>query len=293
MRSGAEERRRGGCATCAVSPCPIKKPVGRHGPPGGDAPAPPNLERAIDPGQCRIRPSTARVPPLSALIVLGCAAWPAPVPSNGCAPPTSRAIIGLLAGEGPMSRADLVRASGLSRTTVSSLVAELIRAGQVTETDRPGTAAQGRQRAAAGAGPAQRAGGRRGRGRHRPRARPGRRGRPARCRARRGARRWSTWTPTAPRCSTRPPRWSARADRAGRARPDRPAGGRHVRARPRWTGGPPGSGPASCRGWQGLLPGEELERRLGVPCHADNDANLGALAELHHGSARGRHDVST
>ncbi len=25
--------------------------------------------------------------------------------------------------------------------------------------------------------------------------------------------------------------------------------------------------------------------------HADNDANLGALAELHHGIARGRHDV--
>ncbi len=44
-------------------------------------------------------------------------------------------------------------------------------------------------------------------------------------------------------------------------------------------------------GWQGLVPGEELERRLGVPVHADNDANLGALAELHHGIARGRHDV--
>jgi predicted NBD/HSP70 family sugar kinase len=44
-------------------------------------------------------------------------------------------------------------------------------------------------------------------------------------------------------------------------------------------------------GWQGLLPAEELERRLGVPVHADNDANLGALAELHQGSARGRHDV--
>jgi predicted NBD/HSP70 family sugar kinase len=44
-------------------------------------------------------------------------------------------------------------------------------------------------------------------------------------------------------------------------------------------------------GWQGLLPGEELERRLGVPVHPDNDANLGALAELHQGSARGRHDV--
>jgi hypothetical protein len=46
-----------------------------------------------------------------------------------------RTVLGLLAGEGPMSRADLVRGSGLSRTTVSSLVAELIRAGQATETD--------------------------------------------------------------------------------------------------------------------------------------------------------------
>jgi predicted NBD/HSP70 family sugar kinase len=44
-------------------------------------------------------------------------------------------------------------------------------------------------------------------------------------------------------------------------------------------------------GWQGLLPGEELERRLGVPVHVDNDANLGALAELQSGIARGRHDV--
>src|SRR5690349_133580 len=58
-----------------------------------------------------------------------------------------RAVLGLLAGEGPMSRADLVRASGLSRTTVSSLVAELIRAGQVTETDdraRPHKGGSGR-----------------------------------------------------------------------------------------------------------------------------------------------------
>src|SRR3954464_1039804 len=59
----------------------------------------------------------------------------------------SRTVVGLLAGEGPMSRADLVRASGLSRTTVSSLVAELIRNGQVTETDdraRPHKGGSGR-----------------------------------------------------------------------------------------------------------------------------------------------------
>src|SRR3954453_21657687 len=58
-----------------------------------------------------------------------------------------RAVLGLLAGEGPMSRADLVRASGLSRTTVSSLVAELIGAGQVIETDdraRPHKGGSGR-----------------------------------------------------------------------------------------------------------------------------------------------------
>ena len=189
-----------------------------------------------------------------------------------------------------MSRADLVRASGLSRTTVSSLVAELIRAGQVTETDDRGRPHKGGSGPPAGAGPAQRTCRRRGRGRRRPRARPGRRGRPARRRA-------------APR--TRPGR-RRRARRRG-ARPDRRdgpcagrgghlelsdlAGRRDVRAGARWTGGPPGSGPGSCRAGRGCCPAEELERRLGVPVHADNDANLGALAELHHGIARGRHDV--
>ena len=46
----------------------------------------------------------------------------------------SRAILTLLAGEGPMSRADLARGTGLSRTTVSSLVTALIGTGQVAET---------------------------------------------------------------------------------------------------------------------------------------------------------------
>src|SRR4051812_46897199 len=45
-----------------------------------------------------------------------------------------RTLLALLAGEGPLSRADLARRSGLSRTTVSSLVTHLIRTGQVTET---------------------------------------------------------------------------------------------------------------------------------------------------------------
>jgi predicted NBD/HSP70 family sugar kinase len=45
------------------------------------------------------------------------------------------------------------------------------------------------------------------------------------------------------------------------------------------------------RGWRDLSPGDELERRLGVPVFADNDANLGALAELNHGVARGIDDL--
>ncbi|WP_148614484.1 ROK family transcriptional regulator [Nocardioides rubriscoriae] len=39
-------------------------------------------------------------------------------------------------------------------------------------------------------------------------------------------------------------------------------------------------------GWRGLDPADELGRRLGLPVVADNDANLGALAELGHGAGR-------
>jgi predicted NBD/HSP70 family sugar kinase len=200
-----------------------------------------------------------------------------------------RTVLGLLAGEGPMSRADLVRASGLSRTTVSSLIAELIRAGQVTETDdraRPHKGGSGRPpvvvRLSAPAGAV--AGVDIGHGHVR----------------------------------------VAVADRLGavlaeeHALVDVDAHGAEVLDRTaamvRSLTGTSGldatelqavgmcvPAPLDRRssrirtgimpGWQGLLPGEELERRLGVPVHADNDANLGALAELHQGSARGRHDV--
>src|SRR5690349_8510028 len=54
-----------------------------------------------------------------------------------------RAITSLLATEGPMSRADLARGSGLSRTTVSSLVADLIGSGHVVETSDRGTPHKG------------------------------------------------------------------------------------------------------------------------------------------------------
>src|SRR6478752_2970330 len=45
-----------------------------------------------------------------------------------------RAITTLLASDGPMSRADLARGTGLSRTTISSLVSDLIAGGEVVET---------------------------------------------------------------------------------------------------------------------------------------------------------------
>jgi predicted NBD/HSP70 family sugar kinase len=44
-------------------------------------------------------------------------------------------------------------------------------------------------------------------------------------------------------------------------------------------------------GWVGRLPAEELEARLGVPVHVDNDANLGALAEALWGAGRESSEV--
>jgi len=44
-------------------------------------------------------------------------------------------------------------------------------------------------------------------------------------------------------------------------------------------------------GWVGVAAGEEMRRRLDVPVSVDNDANLGALAELTHGAGRGASDL--
>jgi predicted NBD/HSP70 family sugar kinase len=41
-------------------------------------------------------------------------------------------------------------------------------------------------------------------------------------------------------------------------------------------------------GWVGARVAEEMSERLRLPVHVDNDANLGALAELHWGAGRGR-----
>ena len=42
--------------------------------------------------------------------------------------------------------------------------------------------------------------------------------------------------------------------------------------------------------WGGIRPGAELARRIDVPVHIENDANLGALAEITIGAARGAQD---
>ncbi|HEY1711585.1 MAG TPA: ROK family transcriptional regulator [Solirubrobacteraceae bacterium] len=44
-------------------------------------------------------------------------------------------------------------------------------------------------------------------------------------------------------------------------------------------------------GWSAVSPQRELARRLGVPVHVGNDANLGALAEVRTGAARGASNV--
>lgn len=43
--------------------------------------------------------------------------------------------------------------------------------------------------------------------------------------------------------------------------------------------------------WSGMRPGAELSRRIDVPVHVENDANLGALAEVTMGAARGMQDA--
>src|SRR5256885_511717 len=48
---------------------------------------------------------------------------------------TQRAVVEALRAKGPMSRADISRLTGISPTTVSSAVTQVLRAGLVEETD--------------------------------------------------------------------------------------------------------------------------------------------------------------
>ncbi len=200
-----------------------------------------------------------------------------------------RAITALLSAEGPMSRADLVRGTGLSRTTVSSLIGELIAAGHVVETTdrgRPHKGGSGRPPllvalATPGGGVA---GVDIGHGHVRV-AVANRRGlvhieqtevvdvddngHEALDLAARMVRRGLAAAGL------------AESDLAGVGMcVPAPLDRRSTRVRT-----------AILPGWREISPAEELHRRLEVPVFADNDANLGALAELGHGAARGASDV--
>ena len=200
-----------------------------------------------------------------------------------------RSITTLLSAEGPMSRADLVRGTGLSRTTVSSLVGDLIASGHVVETTdrgRPHKGGSGRPPllvalSTPGGGVA---GVDIGHGHVR--------------------------VAVADRVGAVLAEETAAldVDEDGAAALDRAA--RMVRLALRTAGldiaelhaigmcvpAPLDRRSARIRtgilpGWRELSPGEELHRRLGIAVVVDNDANLGALAELGQGAARGTADL--
>ncbi len=200
-----------------------------------------------------------------------------------------RAVTGTLAAEGPMSRADLSRTTGLSRTTVSSLVADLIASGHVVESSvrgRPHKGGSGRPSVLLRV------------------STPG--GYVGAVDIGHGHVRVAV----ADRIGTVLGEDVAALDADTRGDEALDAAARMLQrclaavgvadADVRAVGMcvPAPLDRASARvsnrimpGWHGLDPAVELERRLGRPVVADNDANLGALAEVGHGAGRGAADV--
>ena len=201
----------------------------------------------------------------------------------------SRAVISLLAAQGAMSRADLARATGLSRTTVSSLVTTLIASGHVVETADRGSPHKGGS------------------------------GRPpllvalsaptggvvgvdighAHIRVAAADRTGAVLTQDVASVDVdshgaqaldQAARMARTAlKRAGLSRGELQAIGMCVPAPLDRRSARISTG--ILPGWQDLDPSAELGRRMGVPVFADNDANLGALAEVSHGAARGVADL--
>ncbi len=198
-----------------------------------------------------------------------------------------RTILDALASHGPLSRADVSRMTGISRSTVSSLVEELVRSGAVLE-DRTQSRTSGS-------------------------------GRPPvllRLAARRGAVvgvdmghrhiRLAVAEHGADVLTERAVAFDV--DRAPDQALDTAAGLVHELLAEAGIGlsdvagigvGVPGpvdwrtgmTSSAVLPGWRGLAPAAEFERRVGRAVQVDNDAILGALGELRYGAARGFDDV--
>ncbi len=200
-----------------------------------------------------------------------------------------RAVVASLAEHGPQSRADLARGTGLSRTTVSSLVADLIAAGQVSETTDRGRPHKG--------------------GSGRPpllvalTTRPG-------CVAGIDIGHRHVRVAIADRQGQILHEAAAAADTDARGPQtlDKAAGMLRELLRESGVGADDLDAVAMCvpgpidrrsaridggilPGWRDLSPAAEMEDRLGRPVVVDNDANLGAIAEHHHGAAAGKADV--
>ena len=200
-----------------------------------------------------------------------------------------RAMTALLGSGGPQSRADLARGSGLSRTTVSSLVNELLARGLVVEIDDRGTPYKGGsgrppQLVALAVRPGRVAGVDIGHGHVRVAV------------ADRGA---SIVAEVEPAPDAAPPGNETQDVAADLVRRAADAAGTPLEellvvglcvpapidrrsARVAHAGLP---------GWNEHAPADELGRRVGLPVVVDNDANLGAMAEHQHGAGRGVADL--